>query len=189
MLTWALNGPSTLLRSAEKTNHRQMSEVRRRLRLRDRWRLAVRDPRARELVDGCEAFLTGQYVVHRRVNRAPVPVWAWTNLLAHATEVELRSAHRVRGGRADRGHGRSWAVAQRVAIDEVLLAAERGGGLTAVQQATLIPLEQRLVSLYGVATWSPNRWLVEIHSALDPPRERNDHDHGPDGSDSSCTNN
>ena len=44
---------------------------------------------AGELVAECAAFVRGGYAPYPAERCRPVPVWAWTNVLAHATEPEL----------------------------------------------------------------------------------------------------
>jgi hypothetical protein len=49
------------------------------------WRRKTQ-PVADELVAECSAFLRGGYASYLVDRCRPVPVWAWTNVLAHATE-------------------------------------------------------------------------------------------------------
>ena len=44
-----------------------------------------------QVVGDCEAFLAGRLVERIEQAGARVPVWAWTNLLAHGTERDLCS--------------------------------------------------------------------------------------------------
>ena len=55
-----------------------------------------RDPLGRSLVAECEAFLAGRYAEHLTHLGRRIPVWAWTNLIAHGNEQDLRHALRPR---------------------------------------------------------------------------------------------
>ena len=55
-----------------------------------------------EVITASEALVEGRYAEHLAGRRCAVPVWAWTNLLAHATDDQLRHAASVRPtGRCD----------------------------------------------------------------------------------------
>uniref|UniRef100_UPI00397DF477 hypothetical protein n=1 Tax=Salmonella sp. SAL4435 TaxID=3159890 RepID=UPI00397DF477 len=45
----------------------------------------------RALANDCESFLAGRLAEHLYLRQGGVPVWAWTNLLAHGTVDELRA--------------------------------------------------------------------------------------------------
>ena len=61
---------------------------------------------SREMVGECEAFLLGRYVEHLESRSLAVPVWAWTNVLAHGTSDDLRrTADDSRVGPVDTRNG------------------------------------------------------------------------------------
>jgi hypothetical protein len=112
----------------------------------------------------CVAFLCGRYASHLAERGRPVPVWAWTNTLAHATEAELqdlvRAQHRL--ARAS-DH---WALASAYVAGEVLDLAERLGSLRELQAAVLIPLELELASRPEIDRWSPRPWVIVVTTTL-----------------------
>ena len=89
----------------------------------------------RELVSECEAFLAGDYAERLRRRSQPVPAWAWTNLLAHGTEEELRAEQ----ARPPDSHHRRWRAARAYLSAEVLTAVERGRSLHELQFEVLQP--------------------------------------------------
>jgi hypothetical protein len=120
-----------------------------------------------EIVDDCAAFLQGHYVARLEERWERVPPWAWTNLLAHGTEAELRV---VAAGpvRTPRSAGQSWRAAQVFLSREVLAAARRLGSLRAVQGEALIPLELQLAAEDERSEWmSPTDWVTAVRAALE----------------------
>lgn len=115
-----------------------------------------------------EAFLQGRFAELVEAQGEPVPVWAWTNLLAHGRAVDLRQASDV--GRLGRAPSRRWRAAQGYLAVEVLEAAERLGSLAEVQASVLVPLELSLASRAEVAHWGCNRWVRAVRSALGEQR-------------------
>ena len=61
------------------------------------WRRDARSA-ADDLAAECEAFLAGRYPEYLTYRGRPVPAWAWTNPLAHASEDQLRTMMSTRGG-------------------------------------------------------------------------------------------
>jgi hypothetical protein len=116
-------------------------------------------PFARELVEECEAFLEGRLVERLVDIGAPVPAWAWTNLLAHGTPEQLADPpiHGRRPGCA------LWAWSQGRALlaAEVLDRAAASGTLRTLQREVLVPLELELMSDASIAIGAvrPNRWV------------------------------
>ncbi|HEY8526652.1 MAG TPA: hypothetical protein VIL48_16910 [Acidimicrobiales bacterium] len=133
------------------------------------WR---RRSRARELVAECEAVLGGRYAAHLGERGRLVPVWAWTNALAHGDEADLRRLVRDHRDHRDRdpiarAPGR-WADACAYVAGEVLDCAERYGPLAEVQAAVLVPLE---LDPHGPADpWLPRPWVRAVIAALDDHR-------------------
>jgi hypothetical protein len=123
---------------------------------------------APDLTAECEAFLSGGYTRYLEDRGAPIPVWAWTNLLAHATEQEIRSMVSASGPRA-RASAR-WRDACSYVAGEVLDLAERRGSLCELQATVLMPLELELMSRREAASWAPGQWVAAVMAIL--------HEHG-----------
>lgn len=117
-----------------------------------------------ELVADTEAFLLGQYAEHLERESSRVPVWAWTNLLAHGTEDHIRQV--AGGGGLEPLRTRGWRAARAYLATEVLAAVDRGSALEDLQRHVLVPLELRLSSRREVVSWDPRRWVVIVRSAL-----------------------
>jgi hypothetical protein len=117
------------------------------------------------LVDECEAFLDGRFVEYLVEHDAPVPVWAWTNLLAHGTEDQLRAASNTASGLAAL---EPWLLARHYLAGEVLQLASSHGPLDRVQARLLIPLERDLASRAGAARWRPSEWVSAVLATLAP---------------------
>jgi len=93
-------------------------------------------PGAEALVEECEAFLSGDSVDQSERRGQRVPVWAWMNVLAHGTEVELRALATDRSV-GDEAHQ---ALAY-VAGELVDLADDGYFDLETYQREVLVPLE------------------------------------------------
>ncbi|MGA3222020.1 MAG: hypothetical protein ABSE77_23630 [Acidimicrobiales bacterium] len=118
-----------------------------------------------ELVKDAEAFFAGGLAERIESRIGTVPVWAWTNLLAHGTEDELGSE----SSRASPPWGdpaREWRQARSYLATDVLHRAEVNGSLAEVQRVVLVPLELKLASTPEVAGWSPGRWVMTVEAAL-----------------------
>jgi hypothetical protein len=116
------------------------------------------------LVADCEAFLLGRYAEHVESRSEPVPVWAWTNVLAHGSREDLlRAAGEAHGGWSA---GRRWRLARALVASEVLHAVNSGASLVDVQRDVLAPIELAIADDRGAWTWSQQRWLVTVRSAL-----------------------
>jgi hypothetical protein len=124
------------------------------------------DDGGRQLANECEAFLTGRYVELLAQRGVPIPAWAWTNLLAHGTEEQLRSCP----ASIDSGASGSqpWCLARRYLAGEVLDLAHRNGPLGKVQAKALVPLEARLVSSATASRSGPGDWVTDVLTALAP---------------------
>jgi hypothetical protein len=95
----------------------------------------------RELVDECEAFVSGRYVQDLDGDRRSVPEWAWLNILAHSGEGDIR-AIAVGGPPTNALHDATWRSALVFLAQEVLSEmTRRGGTLLDLQRSTLVPLE------------------------------------------------
>lgn len=126
------------------------------------------DALAEQLVAECAAFLSGSYASYLTERCRPVPVWAWTNLLAHATEADLLDLMRAPASftRAS-GH---WAHACAYLAGEVLDLAGRHGPLPQLQTRLLIPLELDLATRTELNAWGPRPWVMAVTTALDDYR-------------------
>ena len=122
---------------------------------------------ARELIDECMAFLDGGYVEHLERRHVPVPVWAWTNLLAHGTERSLRRAIVSASKRREE----TWPLCQAYLAGSVLSAAPDFGDLRGLQSSVLVPLELRLSALPAVESWPPGEWVNTVMTAISGERE------------------
>lgn len=115
-----------------------------------------------ELVSDSEAFLRGRYVERLTERRKPVPVWAWTNLLAHASEPELR-AEACSSGPAGRDE---WYAARADLVAQLLSTTGPDRPVDDVQAAVLQPLELRLASRPTVVGWDRRMWSDTVRAAL-----------------------
>ncbi len=118
-----------------------------------------------ELVSDCEAFLAGRLAEQLEQRGQPVPVWVWTNLLAHGTAQELAS-ERTAPSTHVIGADERWSAARSYLAGSVLDASDRSGGLELVQARVLVPLELELSSRSEVERWDRRRWVSTIEAAL-----------------------
>lgn len=115
-------------------------------------------------VSDCAAFLLGGYAEYLEGRSVSVPVWAWTNVLAHGCRDDIdRAAAGARGGSSST---RKWRVARAFVAGEVLDMVGHGTSLTDIQRKVLVPLELELVSRRGVWAWTPQCWLDTVRAAL-----------------------
>jgi hypothetical protein len=123
----------------------------------------------RDLVEECEAFLTGRYVELLVERGASIPDWAWTNLLAHGTRHQLAHAPSlgIRGSRL-----RAWSDGRAVMAKEVLDYARTYPSLVLFQQAVVIPLELDLASTSPTGSIRPSTWMSILQARAVPPHRR-----------------
>ena len=122
-----------------------------------------------ELLAECEAFLAGNLAEVVLQRDGYVPVWMWTNLLAHGREAELRREYEadLRGaGTVEDG----WRAARSYLAGQVLELAAEVGSLGEVQRAVLVPLELRLAGQATVEWWDEGQWVSTVAGALDAQR-------------------
>ena len=125
-----------------------------------------RDPGARKLVGETERFLQGCYADDLAEVGLPVPVWAWTNLLAHGTDRQLREIAPLATATVTATPG-EWRQARSFLATEILeLVDDQGVPLDQLQRTVLIPLELQLSSQALVAWWRPGRWVAAVLAAL-----------------------
>ena len=119
----------------------------------------------RELVGDCEAFLAGHLAESQEAGDRGVPVWAWTNLLAHGTEEELRIERALTHGWS-RAWADEWRDARSYLAAELIDLTDDAGSLAEVQRSVLVPLELELASRGEVDGWEPHRWVGAVEAAL-----------------------
>jgi hypothetical protein len=122
-----------------------------------------------DLVADCEAFLLGLYAERLMALDAPVPVWAWTNLLAHGSAHQLRAeaVHVAKGvTRIDARHTDGWRAARAHSAAEVLRATGPQCPLAELQSSVLAPLELSIASCASAEHWDRRTWLEVVRSAL-----------------------
>lgn len=117
---------------------------------------------AAELFSDCEAFLLGRYAEHVPERGAAVPVWAWTNLLAHGTEPDLRATAAALGAPGTD----AWHAARARLAAEVLALTDPARPLPDLQSAVLVPLELSLAGRDAVERWDRRTWLATVREAL-----------------------
>lgn len=114
------------------------------------------------LVEECEGFLAGR-LVDRLEGR--VPVWAWTNLLAHGSEEDLRAE-------TLQPWSDEWRIARASLASSLLVLASTYGPLEEVQRRLLIPLELDLAARAEVAGWEPRGWASTVTQAIESYRRQ-----------------
>jgi hypothetical protein len=120
------------------------------------------------LANECSAFLNGTLAEYWDDKGRTVPVWAWTNLLAHGDEDRI--ADIVMRPRCDRRMAREWSVARSYLALEILGLLDESLSLEDLQCEVLVPLELELSSRPEVSRWTPTQWLETVDAAL-----RNEH--------------
>ncbi|MHB1549563.1 MAG: hypothetical protein ACYCX8_12610 [Acidimicrobiales bacterium] len=137
------------------------------VRRRARW-LPRRSGASEQLVDEVGAFVGGTLAELYEVRGGRVPVWAWTNLLAHGDRASLRDAH----GRDYQAAGFEdrWRAARSYLAGEVLSLADQCGSLDEAQRRVLGPLELRLATDVKVDWWEPTQWVSTVVTALEAER-------------------
>ncbi len=120
------------------------------------------------LAEECAAFLTGTLTDRLEADGLAVPIWAWTNLLAHGSRDMISDA--VSRPRRHRLLSRCWWIARAQLADLILEMTDRVS-LGDLQESVLIPLELELASRTDVAFWTARQWVDTVTSEL----SRHDH--------------
>jgi hypothetical protein len=120
------------------------------------------------LANECSAFLNGTLAEYWDDKGLTVPVWAWTNLLAHGNEDRIADA--VTRPCCARRMARNWSEARSYLALEVLGLLDESLSLEELQCEALVPLELELSFRPEVSRWTPTEWLEAVDSAL-----RNEH--------------
>ncbi len=137
------------------------------------WRNGARSRRiekqGHELVSETESFLRGSIAeLFDRPTGGGVPLWAWTNALAHGTVDDLR---RAMSDSADGSLSPQWHRARSFLAAEVLAVADSPGSLEQVQATALVPLELRLALGNAQVSMGPAQWVAVVLSELSSYQE------------------
>ncbi len=116
------------------------------------------------VADECAAFLSGNLAELWEERGIEVPVWAWTNLLAHGSEARIAEtiARPARGRQTARG----WKLARSYLAYEVLDLVDDLFPLSLMQATILVPLELELSGRPAVSRWSLTRWVDTVDLAI-----------------------
>jgi hypothetical protein len=116
------------------------------------------------LATECEAYLSGTLAEYWDEQGLIVPVWAWTNLLAHGSAglIWKSVVQRSRPRRAVR----RWRIARSYLGYRVLDLTDVQFTLPDLQLSTLIPLELEMAAQSDVSRWTPRQWVETIDSAI-----------------------
>ena len=121
-----------------------------------------------ELVSECEAVVVGRYAEVLIRQAKPVPVWAWTNLLAHGSLAVLQ--HEARTPVAI-GPDHAWRAARSYLATELVARCPDEQRLTDLQVSVLRPLELDLAAR-GPSWHADSRgWAIEVLSSLNRPTQ------------------
>lgn len=120
-------------------------------------------PAGTELVRECEAYLLGHLAEHIEASGSRVPAWAWTNLLAHASAVELRAESARTWPKTV--PNREWRQARSHLAAAVLGRAGRTE-LAEIQRDVLVPLESELATKEELVGWGLQLWVASVETAL-----------------------
>jgi hypothetical protein len=112
----------------------------------------------------CEAFLNGTLADYWDQKGADVPVWTWTNMLAHGSVAEIAELGR-QAPRARRPV-RNWRTARAVVAREVLDLVDAEFTLRQLQLLILMPLELEMAARPEVNRWTPRQWLDVVDYAI-----------------------
>ena len=112
----------------------------------------------------CEAFLQGTLAEFWDERGIIVPVWAWTNLLAHGSESMIAES----GARPPKPRRitHSWRLARSHLAYQVLDLTDTHGTLVDLQSAILIPLELQMADRPEVHRWTPRQWVDTVDHAI-----------------------
>jgi hypothetical protein len=112
----------------------------------------------------CAAFLGGTLAEYWDDRGIVVPVWAWTNLLAHGSEASI-TASMVRSRRSRRA-AHSWRVARSYVAYELFDLLDDEFTLADMQATVLVPVELEMAARPDVSRWSPRQWVEALDHAI-----------------------
>lgn len=117
------------------------------------------------LVAECEQMLAGHTAGVLARDGAPVPTWAWINLLAHGSELEIRAIARTRPA------GDGWLEAQGYLASEMMALVEAGcTTLAELQRDVVLPIELEAMGSGDAGEPSPPQLILRVLSGLDARR-------------------
>ena len=123
-----------------------------------------RQPAGVILAMECEAFLTGTLAEYWEQRGVLVPVWAWTNLLAHGSETLIGEV--VSRPYRPRRAARSWRIARSYLAYQVMDLTDDRHPLSHLQDDVLIPLELEMAAIPEVSHWTPRQWVETVDRAI-----------------------
>ena len=132
-----------------------------------------RQDREDGLAEECAAFLTGTLTDRWESHGKAVPIWAWTNLLAHGSREMLVDA--VSQPSRHRLLTRGWWIA-RAHLAALILEMTDWVPLSDLQESILMPLELELAARTDVPFWTVREWVNTVTAEL------HGHDHTPQSS-------
>lgn len=112
----------------------------------------------------CEAYLNGTLAEFWEEQGTAVPVWTWTNLLAHGSESQIHDSL-YRSAKLRRT-GRSWRIARSYLAYQVLDLASEEFTIEQFQSTLLLPLEFELAARPDVERWTPRRWVDTVEELI-----------------------
>lgn len=112
----------------------------------------------------CEAYLNGTLAEFWEEQGTAVPVWTWTNLLAHGSESRIHDS--LYGASKPRRTGRSWRIARSYLAYQILDLASEHFTLEEFQSTVLLPLEFELAARPAVEGWTPRRWVDTVDELI-----------------------
>lgn len=112
----------------------------------------------------CEAFLNGTLAEFWDDRGVVVPVWAWTNLLAHGSEALITET--IARPYRNRRVTRSWRIARAYLAYELLDLVDPEFTLEDMQAAVLVPIEVQMSASPQVSRWSSRQWVEAVDDAI-----------------------
>lgn len=112
----------------------------------------------------CEAYVNGTLAEFWEERGTPVPVWTWTNLLAHGTESQIHDS--LYRSSKQRRTGRSWRIARSYLAYQLLDLASEQFTIEEFQSTVLFPLELELAARPEVEGWTPRRWVDTVEELI-----------------------
>ncbi|MGD0747106.1 MAG: hypothetical protein ABSB68_04795 [Acidimicrobiales bacterium] len=120
------------------------------------------------LATECGAFLDGTLAEYWDERGVDVPIWAWTNLLAHGSE-ELISES-ITGPARPRRAARNWRIARSYLAQRMMELSDARCTLSDLQWNVLIPLELEMADRPELERMTPTQWVEIVDRAI-----RNEH--------------
>jgi hypothetical protein len=112
----------------------------------------------------CAAFLEGTLAEYWEEQGIVVPVWAWTNLLAHGSHARIAESM----GRSSRSRraAHTWRTARSYLAYEVFDLLDDEFTLADMQSKVLVPIELEMSARPDVSRWSPRQWVDAVDHAI-----------------------